>query len=112
MLVIASVDRKCEMEGAPKGQAAQYITDSHLVSVKPSNYYWNKVHKGLLIWISNTDKPPKNWYKDFHPVQKKRIVEHIVAEAKKLQAKKEKEAKEKKDKEAKAKKEKEAKAGK
>lgn len=105
MLVIASVDRKIEIEGAPKGKAAQYITDSEPVSVKPSNYYWRKIREGILIWICHSDTPPKNWFKSFHPVQQTRIATHIIAEAKKVATQKFKAKAEK----AKAKKEKEAK---
>lgn len=78
MLVIAPVDRKVEIKAHPtdkmKTTAVQYIKDSYLVSVKSSQYYRRKIASGELICVSETDTPPKDWYKSFHPVQQERII--------------------------------------
>ena len=108
MLVIAPVDRKVEIKAHPDDESTtttvKYIGDSHLVQVKSSQYYRRKIAARKLICVSETDKPPKDWYKKFHPVQIKRIKEaaqkraaHDKAEAKKAaEAKKKKAAEDKK----------------
>lgn len=114
MLLIAPVDRKVKIKAHPsdktKPTAVTYIRDSHLVQVKSSQYYRRKIASGELICVSETDTPPEDWYKTFHPVQQDRIIEAAKkraafekAEAAK-KAKADKAAKEKAKKAAEAKK--------